>query len=426
MIHIRNMFRISALMVISIAPYMYAAIPLNLFNAESAYFLPEFPVDRCFELNVTLEQGLRFQAYQDGFKECEKSQNALQLWQNTQDGLSMIRGFDSSTPIGQFAARLNMVGGDKKRAHFRPYGSFKSDALFFTARCRLPYDFSVICTVPLYTMSLGAVSWQSLSEHSGIEDELVDIFLLNDFFETVRFFGEGLDVLNGWKRSGIGDVVMRIAWDKHFPQWRKPVLRDVRLDTYVGLALPTGQKSDINALFSMPFGNEGGASLLFGGGIELTWGRYFKGALHVDLSKTLGVRRVWRIKNFYDQTDLLFLAKAHARKTFGMTQRYKIQGEFGNCLPGFTLRCAYYHVKHNRDRYALYDSPYSENIANSALSLQEWTTHDFVISSEFDCGCVLRRNMVVAPRLNAFYKIPIKARNALASPTICVGLTLDF
>ena len=163
-----------------------------------------------------------------------------------------------------------------------------------------------------------------------------------------------------------------------------------------------------------------------GGGIKLTWWDLIRGGIDLEFLQLFGNTRTYRIKVQEDQTDFLLLAKIRAHKEFGFTQRYNLCLETCPLVRGFSVGIAYEFWKHGRDKYDLLSEEYSAKMANTAISLQEWTMHQLIFKAWYDCSGDIGDRSWFKPQFFLFYKLPINGKRALMANIIGGQLTLSF
>lgn len=394
--------------------------PINLFkNWDINFRSPDILKNEKFELGAMTEGSL----FISGRNSCKDKVNILQIWNKNQDALTMIRGFDQDcTEITEIIEKLNDVNDDGIRGHFDAKANLSAVGYYFFGRCFLPHDFTLNFFLPFYNMDLKNVEFSELTKSVNMADKKVRNYLTNDFYNLARNLGNlGF---NGWNKSGIGDLVFFTEWTKNYPQ-AKPWLKNVHLDARVGLSLPTGKKIDEDELFSIPFGHDGAWGLLFGGGLDLTWGKYLRGGVDAEFLKLFGTSAIRRIKTDKDQTDLFLLAKTNVFKEIGINQRYNLYLEAYHFFKGFSFRIAYQYLKHGEDRFWLYNNQYSSSIANTAETLQGWTIHQFLFDLSYDLVDDLRCPIAV-PKISLFYKLPFNGTRSVLAHTLGICFTLSF
>ncbi|MCK5632966.1 hypothetical protein KAH94_04405 [bacterium] len=356
-----------------------------------------------------------------GFNDDGCQVNILRIWNDDQNALKMLEGFPVESDIGQTRIRID-ANDDGVRGHFLVDGDLSAHGLAFSARWSLPEHLSIVTHVPLYFMRLKNVCWQEQTKDITASDARTKTYLTNDFFKNVFDLG-GLD-LGSWKRSGIGDVSVLLEWLQDFAQ-TKPFLKNVRVNARAGIEIPTGKKRDEDKIFALPFGNDGGTGLIFGGGLDVTLGKYLKTGFDVELKHVFGNNRCRRIKTQKEQTELLLLAKTETHKEFGLSQRFSLYGQADNFLGGLACKVGYEFFRHGDDTLALFDHAYSEEIANTSKVLEEWTMHNFFFGFMYDFKDNMQDSSV-HPYVSAFVRVPFNGRYSAQVNAFGIVLSLDF
>lgn len=371
--------------------------------------------------------------------------NPLQLYQFTHNAVPMFAGITPENleqkKIIQGIGRLlqpapkDPINATTQplRGHMRFNGDFEYKAGFgVNARYIFPYDISFGVFVPFYSMQLKNVTIQDLTSQSDFNPEDVKVrnLLTNNFRDVVALFDPSLN-LNGWKKTGIGDVTCMVEWWRNFPQG-KPLLKNVSLNARAGLSFPTGVKTEIDDLFSVPFGCDGSTALIFGGGIDLDWFQclpwinQIRGGLDVQFWQIFGNSRERRIKTSPTQTDLFALVKERAYIDPGFAQRYNMYFELHRVIRGLSLSATYQFYKQSRSSLTLYNNRYSEIVANSAKNLKAWKVFQLLFAASYDTECDVCQDSFLKPQFRVIYKLPVAGKRVIACDTVTAVVSFNF
>jgi len=412
---IRNLTRIFLFSVL-------VAVPLGAMNLLQPYdtiIRPPFTGKYPWQISLYGETGFGTKA----LNSCGDCANVLRIWHADQNALKMLEGFSVESPIGQKRIQLD-ANDDGTRGHFLVCGDLEFNySIAFAVRYGFLPHWSIAAFLPFFSMRLKNVCWEDQTKDITDADLRVKEFLTDDFFTNVCELG-GLD-LTGWKRRGFGDLVLMLEWFEHFPQ-TKPLLKDVQIDWRLGLNIPSGKRQDEDKLFALPFGYDGGLGLIFGLGLDLTFGKNLKGGVDVQLTQVFGDTRTRRIKTQSDQTELLLLQKVQAYKDFGLIQRFNLYFELFKVLKGFSLKTAYQFLKRGDNEISLNTQDFSSEIANSAVSLQEITMHHFILDASYDFGELVGEDARVKPYLGFYIRIPFNGKRVALNRTVGAVFSLDF
>ncbi|MBT3455642.1 hypothetical protein HN446_01125 [bacterium] len=362
----------------------------------------------------------------DARNEDAEKVNVMQLWQEKQNSLAMIKGYTSSADIGTMQALFdsNGVSDDGIRGYFTPEGKMQWKDLVLAGRYELPYNFSVTVHVPFYFSKLDNVSWTEHTKNYATADGIVKDNLTNSFVANVKKYGDGLD-LEGWSRAGFGDVDAMIKWEKYFPQM-KAWLKEVGINVKCGVTIPTGLKKDEDSVLSVPFGNDGSFGLVFGGGLGLRWLEHVVGGVQAEFMQQFGNTKERRIKTNRNQTDLLLLTKANVRKSYGFSQHFTVHLGVEKFAGGLSASIQYDHYRHDDDHVSVMDNVYSDSIANTAKSLEEWSLNTLQCNLEYDFGVHRAEEATLKPKISVFYRLPIKARQVVAGHFVGGQISFEF
>lgn len=397
-----------------------AVFSMNLTTLYDTLLVPERRKDSRFQFYLIAQSGFDTKSF-----DCNQSvSNVLNIWNKDQNAIKMLDGFASNTDIGQLRTRID-ANDDNVRGHFLVCGDLDVDfAGEFSSALFFKDQFSLSFHLPFYSMKLENVCWQEQTNQVSRDDFRVKEYLTNDFFNNVKRLG-CLD-LCGWKRRGLGDALLLFRWQRDFEQ-AKQFLKNVRLGARVGLSLPTGKKVDEDKIFAFSFGNDGATGALVGGAIDLTFGRYFKAGLDVQLHHLFGNTKCRRIKTDFCQTELLLLKKVDAYKEFALMQRFNLYLEIFKFLRGLSFKVGYQFRRRGDDILYLCSQDFSDEIANTAESLQEWTMHTAVFNLSYDFwNSDAQDEHRVHPYISIFAKVPFNGMRVAMARTAGVALSIDF
>lgn len=356
-----------------------------------------------------------------GYDDDGHSVNALRIWNNDQNALKMLEGFDPASEIGQLRIQIG-ANDDGTRGHFTLRGDLDYRfGIGLGAVASLPCDFSLSAYLSFYQLKLHNVLWENKTLNITADDARVRAYLTDDFFAHVRTLGR-LE-LDGWTRSGIGDLTCMAEWRRNFEQ-KKDFLQNVQLGARIAAIFPTGKKSDEDKIFALAFGNDGAFGGLIGADLLLTVANYLRLGVDVELTHLVSSTRERRIKTHINQTEFLLLQKALALRDYGLTQRFNLSAELHRFFGGLSVKAGYQFLRHGDDTYTVCDNKFSSNVASSAASLQEWTLHNLFLIVSYDGShdeCARTHHYV-----SAFIKMPFNGQYAVGFKTIGMVFALDF
>jgi hypothetical protein len=394
---------------------------MNILRPYDTLIRPPFKLDSTSHISIYAQHGFNARGYNDN----GSTNNVLRIWNEHQDALKMLQGFNPNSEKGLLAANLraDTANDDGVRGHYCVDGQLYFNAMAFDFRYHFLRTWFFTVYLPLYDMRLKNVSWHNLTKDVSSGDRSVREKLTDNFFENVRQLGDGLE-LCGWDRLGLGDLTVLMEWIDDFPQ-AKPLLKNMRVNWRLGATFPTGLRVDEDLIFALPFGADGAFGVIAGVGLDATLGCNLRTGVDVQIYHQFGNTRLRRIKTDADQTELLLLQKVCAYKDFGLTQRYNLYLEGFN-FGGFSLKVGYQFFKHGDDYLSLKTEEFSDNIANTAVSLQEWTMHHVVVNASYDFSAHLREDAPAKPYLSLFSYIPTNGKRVALCPNIGAILAFDF
>ncbi len=391
---------------------------MNLLQPYDVLIRPPYTDRKRFQVYAMVEHGVA----NLNFDEDGRRVDALQIWNPDQNALAMLNGFPANSPIGQLRQRID-ADDDGTRGHFDVSSNFNLDISAALAARYFLGAWSFSAYLPFYRMQLKDVQFVDKTEKNNDADCRVKELLTNDLFANVKKLGD-LD-LSGWKRGGPGDLTLLIEWFDNFPQ-AKPFLKNVGINWYSGISLPTGLRRDEDKIFAIPFGNDGAFALPFGLGLNLTFGEYVKAGLDVQLIHTFDNTRNRRIKTDLNQTDLLLLQKVDAHKDFGLTQKFSLYVELYKIIKGLSCKVGYQFFKHGEDVLFLGANAFSSEIANTTQNLEDWTAHQIVTNFSYDFAEHLDEDAAVLPYLGLFARVPFNGKRSALQRTVGITFSVDF
>ena len=338
--YIKKIYFLRVIMVVTLGCWQpLHALPTFAFDTIKPYDSYFWPAPRrTNELQVELYGA---SSYNEKGVWCDHTKicNVLQLYSCDVDALTMIRGFDPNSTIGQFAAQFSQVPDDGVRGHLIPSAQFHMSEVGLSAQYWLPHYFCLGLYLPIMRMSLSNICWQDQTKNITAADITTKQLLTDNFAANVCALG-GTVINCPYKCTGIGDIDLIVKLQRDFPQ-KKPFLKNVQLSGYFGFSLPTGKRTNEDLLFALPFGYDGAPGVLFGGALGLNWAYHFTGGVQLYFTQLIGNTRLRRIRTDYRQSDLVLLAKTPAHIDFGFIQRYRLYVGCYQLIRGLSFELGY-------------------------------------------------------------------------------------
>ncbi len=424
-------------MLILLARWTYAGSPNNnLFNVYDILLFKPMPFDASFDIDIAYENGFKVRAYQadpdDRFNvDTDQSEHTnvfrrhadvLELYQDSQDFFAALSGTKKLSQQDT-DARLFNIRQAKLDGKLKVVGDFEVPMnLMLAARCALPYNLTLGIYLPVLIAELKNIRWKELSSEKDLPDHATFTGRLDRELGRLEKDGK-FDLRKAWKHHGVGDLATVLWWWRDYPQ-AKQWLKNVKVGARGGLTFPTGSRGDLHKLFQQPFGHDGGVGLLFGGTLELGFGRYIKLGIDGEFLNLFGSVKERRFQTDSKQTDLTFLNKQHVHIDPGFVQHYTLYLKVPFFANGFSSTVAYQHTRQHEDSVALEKPLFDVRTINEAESLQDWTTHSIVWKLDYD-PCSLDDH-VIAPSFSLFVKNGFNGKRALLFDTVGFQLNLNF
>ena len=411
--------KIYSLLLLSFIPIMSDGV-VNLLRPYDRLLRPEIYPESTFNVALWAERGI---GEAKGFSPNNDLVNVLQIWNADQNALAMLKGFSAASPITQLLDSLGALDdGTRGHLHFEgklhlDYGGAFGVRWYFLPRTWASFS------IPFYAIRLKDVTSTDLTKAITPADAQVKNLLINNLSTIAQTLGDGLQ-LQGWKRTGFGDANLLVESLFEFPQAR-PLLKNVEVDARVGFSLPTDRKTDADKLFAFSYGYDGAVGLMFGGGLNVTLGCWFKTGFDVQLIHLFGNTRERRIKTAINQTELLLLAKTDAYKDYGLIQRFSLFAQAYHIFGGLSVLAGYQFLKHGQSTLQLNSCDFSNAIANTAVSLEESILHSLEVNIHYDFNetwC----NSWIDPQISLFARVPFNGKRSLGFTTVGIILAVDF
>jgi hypothetical protein len=388
-----------------------------MFRPNDIFLRPAKPNNKNWQISAFEESG--FRAF--GLNSEGERVPVTQIWTPTQDALAFIRALPETNPFSNIARQLNTAVDNGITGNFELEGTFRLKLNSgFSVRRWLPYDLVAGLFVPVCSASFSNPVFTDLTPASEIE---VKELLTDDFFKIVSEIDPTLD-FGAWHKHGLGDITALLEWIKNSPQ-NRPLLKNVMVNTRLGLTLPTGVKTNENQILSIPFGYDGSVGILFGGGITLSWHENVRGGIDAEFLQLFGNTKKRRVKKDIKETEFFFLEQVDTYREFGFTQRYQIYLEAFRVAKTFNIGIWYQYYQHGRDHLSPISNDVSATVANSATYLDEWSFHQVLFS--FTCDPTnYFKNQRIVPQLMIYYKLPFAGKRVLLEPMFGCVLSLGF
>ncbi len=422
--------KVRLLCLLTLATACQAVPRINLFRPSDRPLMPEPGVpDWCNTLSIGYEGVFHIRAFRGNEDElleidpkacidCDKKACVLKIFQENQNALAALKGFDTDSKPGQLANMFNINDEAGNIGRFCACGDLSiplnlllSYRMYFSHGLRLEFH------LPVIHAELKDVCWKPIDDTS-LSEQHLDADLLCAVEEV-----SGLH-LGGWKRTGVGDFVMQGVWMRNFMQ-NRPFLNDVAVQARLGLMFPTGKEQDDDKILAFPFGNDGAWALQFAGGIDLTFCHNLRVGIDAEFIYAFGNTRCRRIKTAANQTDLFFINKVPVYREFGLGQQFNVYLESFDFFDCASFKINYQFLKRNDDRIDIANDRINPDVANNALSLFDWTAHSLIFMARYEPWKHYDTSPVY-PSVLAWIKYGFNGKRALLANTVGIQFNLAF
>lgn len=411
-----------------------ASMPLGLFTPYDINLRLKKPAQGRIQCSFLGEKSYKVQGYAtDCQEEITFLVNPLQIYEPIQNIISMYQGFDSNgvaTQInsGQFTELLNSIAGgpgggvsNYENGLYVPTGDFSAGQASPGLTYGIGQGFYISAYLPIYFAKLSNVTWTYAGNNTLFSGQKIQEDLINSFQEDAQNLF-GLCVGN-WKQNGPGDLAFIAEWQRDFPQ-RRAVLKNVQTNLRVGLSFPTGIKANEHLVMPIPFGADGSMTLPFGGGLGINLANCAEFGFSGQFWYIWGNEKNRRIKIFPTQTSLLFPAIVPTYKDFAFIQNFNIYAQAFSPSKRYSVKVVYQYFRKGKDTLIPQGIAYNFDVANSAIALDETTSHDFFIDLMYT---PLRNDFQkIIPQAQFFWKGSFKGMRTSLASTIGAQISLIF
>ena len=356
---------------------------------------------------------------------------ALQIFNHSESGLAMLMGADRGSDINALANFFESpwvnATDDGVRGHFKLNGAYEELDLTLYGKYRLPLktvpgNFDFYLYVPLCYKGISDVRWADQTKNVNNADLYVYNYLTNNIETVAKDLGN-LE-LKSWNKFGLSDLVCFLSYYYDFKQMKEH-LKNVRLTSRFGLSIPSGSEKNEDKVFSLPMGNDGAWGVPIALAIDLDFIYNIKAGLEFEMFFLSDVDRVRRLKTDVNQTDFLLLHKGKATKSFGSSWKFNLFLQAQRFFKGLSAMVAYQFLKHDDDKLTAQSNDFNYQIINSAESLKEWGTQNFVFKLNYDFfnEC---KNSWFKPQISFFYKLPVSGKRVINAQTFGGQIAFNF
>ncbi|MBI2344808.1 hypothetical protein HYV10_01910 [Candidatus Dependentiae bacterium] len=421
-----NMYlRILCIIACSLKAIASTLPPAGLFVPYDINIKQRKPGHRNWQFTVFAENSYHMEGYATDTPKEEKTimVNPLQVYEPIQNIVSMYQGYDANGSITQtistpFTELLDSIaagpgGGvsNYENGIFKPTGKLSCAELAFGTIYGIGHGFYVSAFLPAYFAKLSDVDWYYKGNNALFSDEKIQNELINSFYQDALEYFD-LNVGN-WKRKGLGDLAIIAEWQKDFPQVQRKTLRNVQVNTRLGMTFPTGKKPFNTIIMPINF-SAGTIGIPFGAGLNLNLGSIVEIGFSGQFWYYWSNEQISRIKTFPTQTTLLLPILTNTQKEFAIIQNFNLNAVIYSFCKRFALKSFYQYWRKGEDKIIPLSNNFSYTTVNSDLSLAEQTRHQFCFMLMYSPQKDDFKKII--PQFEFFWKISVNGmRSAVAS-----------
>lgn len=359
--------------------------------------------------------------------------NLPQIYDKTESVLGMLNGIDNPEVVDITRRELTPYGSqpldDGVRGNVRYTSSFEMTDITLQGRYWLPIDF-----LPGYFSFNLALPMRRIEVSDPVFEDLTTTELPVDRFIKRNLSGPtvlpgflekygGLRV-NGWNKTGIGDLTGFIEWHNYYRQ-DKESLRNVYLFAMLGFSAPTASIKDEDNALSVSLGNDGAWGVPLGLGLMLEFTHNFRFGIDAQFLMLFDETHVRRLKLDENQTELLILKKGNVTREHGLTWKFNIYWQWYHAWRGLSCKALYQYVKRDEDRLLPVDNTFGYTKVNSSEKLHDWNMHHLIFQVNYDCFQE-SKDFILKPQISLFYKLPIAGKGVIQPHTFGGQIAFNF
>jgi hypothetical protein len=409
--------------------------PAGLFLPYDINIKQKKPAVHNLQLIFLGENSYHIQGYATDFKE-EKTKfvNALQIYEPTQNVVSMYQGYGVDGTITQtlttpFTQLLDSIAGgagggvsNLQNGIFKPSAKMSAGQFSTGATFGLGSYFYISAYLPFYFTKLSHINWLYDGNNSLFSNEKIQEELINSFSQdSLKYFD--LNVGN-WKRNGVGDLAIIAEWQRDFPQQKRRTLRCVQTNARLGITFPTAKKNCQNVIMPIDFGADGAFSIPFGGQISMNLANIFDIGFSGQFWYFMSNQKIRRIKTFPTQTTLLLPTLAQTHKEFGMVQNFNLFGTIYSSSKRFSLKGLYEYWRKGKDTLTPISSNFNFVTVNSSFNIDEESRHQFCVMLMYSPLKDDFKRFI--PQFEIFWKESTNGMRTIAASTYGAQLSIIF
>lgn len=412
-----------------------AFAPTNFFMPDDPNYRLTWWEDRHYaDTSTRIGLNVEYGACHSGRDEDSDRANILRLFSDDQATIPMLMNNPDNTKAADLLHDLDALWSgqaddDGILGHVKMSGHFEMVDTTLHAEYAFPLDcswghFSLYAGLPIRYARINDVSFEAMRRAGNPMDLPIFERLNGPKVLPTVVKSLGGPNLGCWDKTGLGDLLIQLRWQKSFRQSRE-YLKRVDLSLRAGFTAPTGVRRDEDEAFSMAFGNDGAWGFPIGGGLALNIGCCARIGIDVDFLVLLEETHTRRIKTVVQQTEFLLLSKAKVTKDHGIWWRINAFTQAYHICGGLSLTAAYEFLKKESDTLTPCGNNADSSVINSACSLGESNSHNLIFRLNYDFCCD-DRAASAHPHFSFFCKVPVAGRSIIDPTTFGGQLAVTF
>ena len=392
-------------------------------------YWPEGSGYKKFKLAAQLEYG----DTDDGWNYSNNKSGVLGMYQDSQSAIAATFGAAPCSALDDLSRSLSPAlspaTDDGCRGRLCVDGRYQEFDVTLHGQYNFLVDgidgfFDVSLYVPFVDKKVTNVQWRDLTNTISSSDLYIRDELTCDIDRIAEELGCGLNIRD-FHTAGLGDPVVMLRWFNDYQQPDRKRLKKVRLTGRIGLTLPCSPKPGEDHAFAVPRGYDGATGVPITLGLDLFFVHNLKFIGEFELFKLFDEIRSMRLKTDVRQTDFLLFNKGIARKKYGMAWKFHLGLGVDRFLGGLSANVAYRYQRRDTDRLDAHSNFFSNDIINTAQSLQDTSFHNLLFQLRYDLF-EEAKTIPVKSQFMLFYKASVGGRRSVNADTFGGQLTLNF
>lgn len=383
-------------------------------------FLPE--KNYTTQISVRPEFGYNFRGYPLDIKEAflenyntkSIAANPVQYLNFIENDYAPFLGTDTKLNSGQFSQQFNPYNGLTASQTVDFNGEISLFGLTGLFEKWVSRHIKIGYYIPYYQLQLKNLMHTIREKKQFFENEICPDIYLN-------YQKNGSPAIPYTVR-GLGDSMCLVSWQNYFYE-NRDFISGLLAALRGGLYLPTGMHKNYysETFLKIPLGYDAAWGIPFGGSLELDFGCYAGAGISADCITFFGSLMPRYIKTDMRQTDMLVLEEVNSILNPGFKESFSVYVTGHDLEKTFLGSFCYQYNKQNESDIILCDTQFSNLIAQSQDLLENWTTHNLILSFQGEYAF-----SGIYSTYSGFLKWGFDGQRSIVANTVGVQVNINF